>query len=330
MNMYIALGPGESFDNHFPPAMLEQLRALGTLRIQGKDGLLTEAELIEALQDTDVLLSHWGTPRVTEAVLDACPQLSVIAHCAGSVAGICSPAVFDRGLTVLSANWIMSEYVAEAILGYLIGGLRHVTQYDRQMKQGVPNPRFADKTLIGAPIAFIGLGMVGRHLLDMLAPLHPEVRVYDPYITEGDIAAWPFARRTSMDEALRGATAVSLHAAKTPETYHLVDAKALSLLPDGALVVNAARGAVMDTDALVAELRAGRLYAVLDVYEKEPLAVDSPLRTLENVVLMPHKAGLTAKQNMTQGIIEELRSHQAGKPLTLTISRRQYELMTQE
>lgn len=329
MRMYLALGPGNTFDIHFPPHLLDELRMLGPLRIQQKEGPLTEEELAREIDDAEVLLSHWGTPRVTAQTLDACPHLRVIAHCAGSVASVCSDAVFDRGLTVLSANWIMSEFVAEGILGYLIAGVRRMPQYFADLKSGVEWPIYPENSLIGARIGFIGLGMVGKRLLSLLAPFRPEVRVYDPYIAEDALEPWPFARRTSMEEALKDAVAISLQAPKTPETFHMVDAAALAALPDGALVVNAARGPVMDTQALMEELRAGRLYAVLDVYDSEPLPLDSPLRGIDRVALMPHRAGAPVGSRMTEGILHDLRRYAAGELLECTVTRRQFELMTQ-
>lgn len=329
MRVWIAVGPSETFDIHFPQAMLDRLCAFARVGIQQTPGRISTEQLSAEMGDADVLMTHWGTPPITEALLDAHPNLKVVAHCAGSVANLCTEAVFERGLTVLSANPIMSEYVAEAILGYLILGLRQVTRYNDGVKQG-GWPVLHDDTLIGAPVGFVGLGMVGRHLLHMLAPLRPQVRVYDPYVQPEALAPWPFARLTSLEEAVEGARAITLQAAKTPETVHLVSRDVLAALPDGALVVNAARGSVLDTGALVEELSKGRLRAVLDVYDQEPLALDDPLRSLPAATLIPHRAGAPGRWRMTQAILEDLARIDQGEAPQLTVSRRQFSLMTRE
>ena len=126
------------------------------------------------------------------------------------------------------------------------------------------------------------------------------------------------------------ANIVSVHASLTKQTYHMIDADKLKLVKDGALFINTARGAVVDEEALADELSGGRFTAVLDVFEKEPLAQESRLRKLDNVILMPHVAGATAREQMTLGIVEEIERFIKQEPLMYKIPYGKFKLMTRE
>ena len=135
--------------------------------------------------------------------------------------------------------------------------------------------------------------------------------VYDPYLTE-DLGAQP----RELDALLAESDVVSLHAPALPSTRHMLDARRLALLRDGAVVINTARGALIDHEALIAELRGGRLSAILDVTEPEPLPPDSPLYELPNVILTPHIAGALGTEVVRLGdaAIDELARYAAGEP----------------
>ena len=126
------------------------------------------------------------------------------------------------------------------------------------------------------------------------------VLVYDPYLTEAQAQALG-AELSGLDELLRRSDIVSLHVPSLPETRYMIGAAQLAMLKDGALFINTARGAIVDEQALIAELRKGRFTAALDVYEKEPLADDSPLRMLPNAILAPHAAGHSYRRICVRG-----------------------------
>ena len=123
---------------------------------------------------------------------------------------------------------------------------------------------------------------------------------------------------------------VSLHASLTPATRGMIGRAQLERMQDGALLVNTARGAVIDEGALVEALRQGRFNAILDVYEAEPLPLESPLRRMENVILMPHMAGITAREQMTFGMLDEIERFSKGEALKYEIPYRAFTLMTKE
>ena len=332
MNILITAAQGETFQRHFPAPILEQLRALGTVVCNPFPRPFTAQELAEALKDTDIVITHWGTPQIDACMLDGAPRLRLLAHAAGTVAHIASEAFYERNIPVLSANSVMARFVAESVLGYMIAATHRVAQLNASIRAGSWDKRLGEQTsLFGNSIGLIGLGTVGRELLSLLAPFGCAVRVYDPYLPAGALERWPFAAQCGFEEAMRQPI-VSVHASQTPETYHMIDANALELLPEGGILLNTARGSLVDTQALIAALQTQRIYAVLDVYEEEG-ADNQPealLQCQENTLLLPHIAAAPATWQLTQAVVDDIGCFLHGEPLTLAVSLRQYRLMTQE
>lgn len=332
MKFFIAAAQNTLFPRYFPEKILSQLREMGEVELNPHDRPMTREELARALADTDILITHWGTPQVDAEMLAHAPRLKLLAHAAGTVAHIASEACYAQGIPVLSANPIMAKYVAENVLCDLLAMMHTVPQHDDALRQGCWDKRYDQQhTLFGAKIGVIGMGAVARNLMALLRPFGCSVAVYDPFLPENGLAQWDFCRRVSFEEAM-GQPIVSIHAAQTPETFHLINARALSLMPDGGILVNTARGSLVDTDALIAELQTGRISAVLDVYEQEgagrqPQAL---LDCRENTMLQPHAGATAVTWEMTQGIVDDVRRFQAGQPLQLRVSLAQYRLMTQE
>ena len=139
-------------------------------------------------------------------------------------------------------------------------------------------------------------------------------------------------RAESLDRVFSSCDIVSLHMARTPETYHVINKKLLAMMPDGALLVNTARGSVVDEQALADELLTGRIHAVLDVFEEEPLPADSRLRGLDNVILIPHLAGPTGDrfELVSLALIEDMKRMLNGEPLEHTIEASHAVRMTND
>ena len=331
MNILLTVPEGAIKTRHFPPECMARLRALGTVVENPLGRPFTRAELKERLADCEVLLTHWHTvPQLDNDLLDAAPRLRVVAHCAGTVAHIASAGCYARGIAVLSANAIMAEYVAEGVLGMMIASLRRFSDFNDAMHRGVwaPQPE-RNRSLLDLRVGLVGLGTVGRRLLDLLRPLGCAVTVYDPYLPADALAEWPAAHAGTLADVLR-CPVVSIHAAQTPETFHLIDAAALAQLPDGALLINTARGSLVETNALIAALQTGRISAALDVYEHEGCAQPAALRDCPNVLLLPHQAAAPAGAHMTNGILDDLARYARGEALRLRVTHNQFLHMTQE
>ena len=323
MKLLITAPDNETYARFFPAALIERLQGFGEVERNPFSRSFTAEELRQRITDADILITHWGTPKIDAAMLEHAPQLRLVAHAAGSVANIASEALYERNIPVISANPIMARYVAESVLGYMIAGTHRFLQTDSILRAGGWDPLTdAQGSLFHAKIGLIGLGTVGRILLDLLAPCQCEVSVYAP---------WEFVRLCDFETAMRNQI-VSIHASKTPETYHLINKEALALLPAGAVLINSARGSIIDTEALISALKEKRLYAVLDVYEKEGAGnISEELLSLTtDTLLQPHAAAVNAGPKMTEAIADDIERFIQGEPLQLRVSRSQFLLMTQE
>ena len=331
MRILFTVPVGGTRDKYVPPKLMDRLEAMGEVIKNPHSRQYTRDELKELLPEIDVVITHWGSTQYDEELLACAPKLKLLAHCAGTVAHIASETCYERGIPVLSANPIMAKYVAEGALAYMLVGIRAIRAYDGNMRNGLWHHDMPQtNTIVGGEIGLVGLGTVGRNLLDLLRPFGCTVKVYDPYLPDGALDAWEFASQCSFEEAMQNPV-VSIHASQTPETYHMINAEALALMPDDALLVNTARGSLIDPEALIPELESGRLRAVLDVYERECCRQDERLLACtRNLTLQPHLAGMPSGSAMTAAILDDLDRFLRGENLRLTVSHAQYLHMTQE
>ncbi len=292
----LLLPTGDLYDELFPRPVLERLASFAEIKTTDVARLDREG-LIELAHDVDGAITSWGSPKFDAEVVAQCPQLRFIGHAAGSIKPIVTPEVFQKGVTVSGSAAIIAKFVGEACLMSAIAGLRKLTRNDRAMRDGEwkDGDYHIHDSLYGQVVGLVGLGMTARSFLQLLQPFQCQVLAYDPFISP-DEAAKLGVTVCELDELLQRSGVISLHAAALPETNHMISAEKLALISDGALLINTARGALIDEVALIGELQSGRISAVLDVYEKEPLAADSPLRKLENVILTPHVAGPAYKR----------------------------------
>jgi phosphoglycerate dehydrogenase-like enzyme len=319
-------------DVYFPPGVLQALGSLGDLWENPNDTPFTPQELADHLPGTDVCLTHWSCPTFTAEALARADRLELIVHAAGSVADLVTDEVYRRGIRVCSANSVMAQSVAEGVLADILCGLRLIPQQAHEMKyQKIWKKRLVEsRTLFGAKVGLIGLGTIGRSLIRLLEPFHAQIKIYDPYLQPGAVEEFPNVELVSLKEVMEWGDVVSVHASLTPETRGLIDETKLRWIRDGALFVNTARGAIVDERALAKELATGRFRVVLDVYESEPLPEDSPLRDCENAILLPHVAGITAREEMSYAMAAEIRRFSQGEPLQHEISYARFQLMTKE
>lgn len=313
----------ENVPQIFPPDVLARLGNAVEIDPTLTAENFADPRVREALADTEILITGWGCPHIDEAVLDAAPKLRAILHAAGSVKGLTSPAVWERGITVSSAAGANALPVAEYTLAMiLLAGKDLFAQRDRlrtrrafpygEIMPGIGN--------FGRRVGVVGASRIGRRLIELLHPFDLRVTLADPYVDATEAAALGVPL-LPLDDLLATSDIVTVHAPQTPETHHLIGRRELALMPAGSVLVNTARGALLDHDALVEELRANRLSAILDVTDPEPLPADSPLFDLPNVFITPHLAGSQGNEVARLGlaVTEEAERLLSGRELAHAI-----------
>lgn len=330
MNILVAIPNGDVKDTFIPPDVAEKISALGTVVWNNGDRQYGSDELRERLAGMDVCITGWGNACFDEQVLRGADNLKLVAHTGGSVAPLVSEAFFNRGLKVVSGNWLYAESVAEGVFAYILCSLRELSFYsgEVQAKRWRTDHSF-NEGLLDQNMGLVGFGMVAKYLVKMLEPFRVKIKAYDPFVSDEVLALFG-VERASLEDVVSESKILSIHAARAPGTYHMITRELLGTVRDGALLVNTARGNLIDEQALADELASGRFKAILDVFEEEPLPVDSRLRGLANVILIPHMAGPTVDRRrfVTLALINEIENFQSDKPLKYAIGREYAMAMT--
>lgn len=313
----------------FPPELLARLRACVDIdpALVARD--FTEPRVRAALARTEILVTGWGCPRLEADVLDAAPRLRAVLHAAGSVKGFTGPEVWRRGIAVSSAAAANALPVAEYTLAMILLTGKDVFALRDRLREGRAFPYDGVLTGVGnlgRRVGVVGASRIGRRLIELLRPFDLAVALADPYVDAPE-AARLGVPLLPLDELLATSDTVSLHAPHTAETRRLIGARELALMPDGAVLINTARGALVDHEALTAELRAGRLGAVLDVTDPEPLPAGSPLYDLPNAFVTPHLAGSQGNELARLGrvVVEEAERLSSGAALRYAVDRAELE-----
>lgn len=315
-----------SFEAHFDRGRLDRLDSLVTLGDPLWTDDLDSRRARRRLADVEVLLTSWGAPELTPARLAAAPRLRAVLHCAGSVRGLVGDPVWQRGIRVTSAADANAVPVAEYTLAAIIfaGKKAPFLAADERLAYGGWGSvtGYGDLSNLGRTVGVVGFSRIGRRVVDLLGLLEGTTcLVADPYADPDEVAA-AGATLVTLDELLPRAEVLTLHAPELAETRHLIGAAELSRLPDHATVINTARGSLIDGKALAAECAAGRLFAILDVTDPEPLPADSPLRRTDRVMVTPHIAGSLGSEigRLTDHTLDELARWTAHQPLTAEIT----------
>ncbi len=263
------------------------------------------------------LVLSMGAPRMTGAMMDACPNLRFIGELEGDrfANRIDTEAAWQRGIRTVDTTNGSSYGVSEWALALMLIGLRNAGEQFRDVIDRGPwfhavpweERRFRPDELSGRTVGLIGCGIIGRRLLELLKPFGCTIYVHDPYVPRelADIYDVTF---TSLDQVLSLSDVVVCLAPITPATKGMLGAREFALMRQGGVFVNVSRGAIVHSDALIAALREGRIVACLDVFDPEPIPLDSPIRDLRNVFLSPHTAAATqsGQQRNTSIMVDEL------------------------
>ncbi|MBH79461.1 MAG: hydroxyacid dehydrogenase [Gammaproteobacteria bacterium] len=286
-------------------------------------------EIGSALESVEVLITSWGCARIDAETLAQMPRLKLIAHLAGSVKGFLDDQVWRRGILVTNAVAANAVPVAEYTLAAIIFANKRVFQLNRfyvtHHENRAPWTKEApDVGNYGKTIGIIGASHVGQLVIDHLRRFDFRVLLYDPFVAP--LASREMgAMKVGLSELLSQSDVISLHAPLLNETRHMIAARELSLIKDGATIINTARGGLIDQQALERELVMGRLYAVLDTTDPDVLPNHSPLYELPNVFLTPHIAGSLGDetQRLADCIVDEVERFCKGAALKHLVRRDQ-------
>jgi phosphoglycerate dehydrogenase-like enzyme len=274
-------------------------------------------------------MTGWGTARLTKELLDLAPKLKIIAHSAGSIKGLVSDEVWERKIKVTSAASAIAFSVAEFTLAYMILGLRQTIPGREQVKKGkwkLEEGSPVLKSLYGQTIGLIGAGFVGKQVVQTLKPFGANILIADPYLKASE-AKTLGVTKVSLDQLAKRSDVVSLHAPNLPATHHIVGKSFLSKMKPHAVLVNTARGSLIDEAALLEKLKDNNLFVMLDVFEGEPGMPNDPLRNHPNVFLSPHIAGAGSYHRQTDFCITELERVLSGKKPIYEVTKEKLKVM---
>lgn len=316
----LAMGPGIA-DRLFAERHLVRLASLARTdpRLVAHELVSPAPAVAAALAEAEVLLTCWGAPALTAEVLAAAPRLRAVVHAAGSVKHHITDACWERGIAVTSAAAANALPVAEYTLAaILFAGKRVLPAAQRYAGLRAPHDWLRESDGAGnyhRTIGLVGAGRIGRRVIELLRPFDFRVLLHDPYMDAVE-AAELGVELVGLDALCARSSVVSVHAPQLPATERMIGARQLAAMPDGATLVNTARGSLVDEPALLGELVSGRLHAVLDVTEPELPPRESPLYDLPNVLLTPHIAGSLGNElhRMADQALDELERYAAGVP----------------
>ncbi|MCK9358127.1 MAG: D-glycerate dehydrogenase [Dehalococcoidia bacterium] len=271
--------------------LLERLRERFLVTVNPAEGQMPREGLFRAVADADAMVSML-TDRVDAELLDAAPRLKVVANYAVGFNNVDVQAATERGIMVTNTPDVVTDATADLAWAILMGIARNVCVVDRFTRSGRWTEwrpeAFIAADITGATLGIVGMGRIGQAVAKRAAGFDMRILYYDVRQATPEIEQRWGAHFISLDTLLRESDFVTVHVPLFEATRHLIDARALSLMKPTAYLVNAARGPIVDEQALVRALQAGTIAgAALDVYENEPRLADG-LAQLDNAILIPH------------------------------------------
>jgi D-3-phosphoglycerate dehydrogenase len=262
-------------------------------------------KLLQHISQYDALMVRSRT-KATRDIIDAGAKgnLKVIGRAGIGVDNIDLKAAADRNIKVVNAPTGATGSVAELALAHMLALARHITKADATMKKGEwAKKQLKGTEIFGKTLGLIGCGNIGRKTAEYARAFSMPVIGYDPFLSKEDLKKYDITKVDNLGDLMEQADFISLHLPHTKETHHIVDKAMIARMKPTAYLINCARGGTVDEQALYEALKAGKIAgAGIDVYEQEP-PKDSPLCTLDNVVLTPHMGANTNEGQIRAGTI---------------------------
>ena len=273
----------------------------------------------------------WAWPILDEEILAGLPELRFVGQI--NTMEKTARACLARGITLSEARRCWSPAVAEMALALILSGLRKISDYHAAMRQGKEtwvrqHPADIDpleRELSGLEVGIIGFGGIGQRLAQLLEPFGVRLSVYDPYLPAGVAEQFKVAQLPLID-LIRGSDVVVLAAANNPRNRHMIGEEEMAAFRKDAVLANVARSMLIDMEALQRRLEKGDLIALLDVFDKEPLEADSPLRGIPNAYLTPHRAGglLSSVERGLTMLVDDLEAYLEGRELCYKVTEEMF------
>lgn len=246
-------------------------------------------------KDADACITCWGTPSLTEELLNSAPKLKLMAHAAGSIKHMVPSNFWGSGRRLTSNAPVIAEDVAQTVLSYILFVMKGAWVLAQSTRSGEWSggeaSLFVTRRLDGLKVGVVGASNVGKETIKILKPYNCNISLYDPLISDIEVEELGVCRETELNTLIAESDILTLHAPPLESCRHMINKDNAHLIKDGAFFINTARGMLVDETALIKELETGRFFACLDVTDPEPPPIDHPFRKLQNVVLLPHVAG---------------------------------------
>jgi D-3-phosphoglycerate dehydrogenase len=250
----------------------------------------TPEAVLKAARGCDVVMIQSVRPLLNRGVIQKLEQCRCIVRLGIGYENVAVDAATEQGILVCNAPSYCIDDVADHALALLMAGVRHIARQDRWIRAGRWDRTGARpaRRMKGCTIGFIAFGRIARALAERVSGFGMTLLAYDPYVDANTVTEHG-AEKVELGELLHRADFISVHCPLTDETHHLLGTREFGLMKEGVFLVNTSRGPVVDESALVDALTSGKIWAAgLDVFEQEPLPLDSPLRAFDNVILTPH------------------------------------------
>ncbi len=315
------------FPTLFSPRDLDRLRALTTILNPEPPKKADKAFLLAHAGQADIAITSWDTAAFDADALAAHPRLSLLCHAAGSVRPVVSDALWERGVRVTSGAAAIAYGVAEFCLGLILTATKRVSWQAQATRAGLwmeAKPCFGGGfEIYQQAVGVIGAGHIGKQLLRLLGNFTCDRYVYDPYLSAEAAAELGATKLETLEELFAKCRVVSLNAPTNEGTRHMLRGKHFAALQPGSVFINTAGSIQIHEEEFLAELRKGRFVACIDRCEVEPVQLDHPYRTLPNVLLTPHIAGVMAENRLRIGtfVIDEIERHLAGEPMRYEVTQ---------
>ncbi|MCX8161144.1 MAG: D-glycerate dehydrogenase [Candidatus Saccharicenans sp.] len=278
------------------PEAMDYLSSQVDLELATEEMILPREELLARITNKQGLLCFL-TDVIDREVLDRAPELKIISNCAVGVNNIDLKYAWSRGLLVTNTPDVLTEATADLTMGLILATTRRLVEADRFCREGRFGgwkiDLFLGLELAGKTLGLIGLGRIGKAVAKRARAFNLGIIYHDPKRLEASLEKELGVEFRSLDDLVRESDIISIHASLTSESRHLISSERFKLMKKTAVLINVARGPIVDEKALVEALKTRQIWgAGLDVYENEP-AIEPELLKLENVVLLPHIGSAT-------------------------------------